>query len=291
MVTAHSLRDLFDGFLLAKEADGLSPRTLEAYRLMFNGVVRDFPPEKLADATSLTPQDFQEWVIDLRKRLATATIDQRISKAKAFFNWCVREGFLESNPMGAIKRPKKNWQPDPLSEDEVTILLDATRYSWASVRDRAIVCIMLDSGIRNSELCHLKLEDVTLKTGEVKIRGGKGGKDRTVLIGKRAKEALWRWMMQRPEEAEYLFCTIHGKPIKRNRMSVIVRRLGERVNIRTYPHRLRHTFALLFLKGGGDPYTLQYLLGHEDMTTVREYVKIAAQDAKEMYRSPLDALG
>lgn len=59
-------------------------------------------------------------------------IDQRISKGKAFFNWCVREGFLESNPMGAIKRPKKNWQPDPLCEDEVTMLIDSTRHSWAS---------------------------------------------------------------------------------------------------------------------------------------------------------------
>lgn len=290
MVAALSLRSLFDGFLLAKEADGVRPRTLEAYRLMYSNIVRDFPPEKLENPQDLTIQDFQEWVIGLRKRLATATVDQRIAKAKAFFNWCVKEGFLETTPIGAIKRPKKNWQPDPLSEEEVTILLDSTRYSWASVRDRAILSVLLDSGMRNSELCHLKVEDITIKTGEVKIRDGKGGKDRTVLIGKRAKEALWRWMMERPEEAKYLFCTVQGKPIDRTRLGVIVRRLGERVNIRVYPHRLRHTFALMFLKNGGDPYTLQYLLGHEDMSTVREYVKIAAQDAKEMYRSPLDAL-
>jgi site-specific recombinase XerD len=57
-----------------------------------------------------------------------------------------------------------------------------------------------------------------------------------------------------------------------------------------YAARLRHTFALQYLKLGGDPYSLQYLLGHEDMATVREYVKIAAQDVKEMYKSPLDAL-
>jgi site-specific recombinase XerD len=73
-------------------------------------------------------------------------------------------------------------------------------------------------------------------------------------------------------------------------MRIIVRNIGQRVGIKVYPHRPRHTFALMFLKGGGDPYTLQYLLGHEDMTTVREYVKIAARDAKDMYRSPLDAL-
>jgi hypothetical protein len=68
-------------------------------------------------------------------------------------------------------------------------------------------------------------------------------------------------------------------------LAVIVRRLGERINIRACTHRLRRTLALMFLKNGGDPYTLQYLLGHEDMTTVREYVKIAAHDAKEAAES------
>lgn len=148
------------------------------------------------------------------------------------------------------------------------MLLDSMRHRWASVRDRAIVWMLLDSGMRNSELCHLKVEDITLETGAVKIRQGKGGKDRTVLIGKRAKEAPWGWMIQRPEDAEYLYCTIQGKPINRIGLSVIVHRLGQRINIRTHPHRLRHRFALMFLKNGGAPYTLQYLLGHEDMTTI-----------------------
>ena len=290
MITAHTLRTLFDGFLLSKEADGIRPRTVEAYELMFQTLVQDFPAEKLENPASLTAQDFQEWAIALRERLATATLDQRLAKAKAFFNWCVREGFLESNPIGKVKRPKKNWQPDPLSEEEITMLLQEAKHGRASVRNYAIVCVLLDSGIRNTELCKLKVEDVSIKTGELKIHDGKGGKERTVLIGKRAKDALWRWLMQRPAEAKYLFCTEQGQEIGRDRMCVIVRNIGKRVGIKVYPHRLRHTFALMFLKGGGDPYTLQYLLGHEDMTTVREYVKIAARDAKEMYHSPLDAL-
>jgi integrase/recombinase XerD len=290
MVTA--LKTLFDGFCLAKEANGVRPRTLEAYRLMYQALVRDLPPEKLADASTLTVQDLQEWAISLRKRLATATVDQRIAKAKAFFNWCVTEGFLETNPIASVKRPKKNWQPDPLSEEEITALLDAARYGRASVRNTAILCTLLDSGLRNTELCRLKVGDVSLKTGQLHVREGmKGGKPRTVLIGRKAKEALWRWMMQRPDGAEFLFCTEQGRPLDRTRLRVIVNHLGQRAGVsRCYPHRLRHTFALLYLKGGGDPYTLQYLLGHEDMTVTREYVKIAAQDAREMYRSPLDAL-
>jgi site-specific recombinase XerD len=111
-----------------------------------------------------------------------------------------------------------------------------------------------------------------------------------VVIGQRAKEALWRWMMQRPEEAEYLFCTEEGRKLGRVRLRVIVYNIGKNVGVHCYPHRLRHTFALQYLKLRGDPYSLQHLLGHEDMTTVRVYVKVAAADVVEMYRSPLDAL-
>jgi integrase/recombinase XerD len=257
---------------------------------MFQTLIQHFPPEKLEDPRTLTDQDFQEWAIALRERLATATFDQRLAKAKAFFNWCGREGFLKANPAGKIKRPKNNWQPDPLSEDEIAMLLQESKHGRAGIRNYAILCMFLDSGIRNSELCRLRVEDVSIKTGSIKIREGKGDKDRTVLIGRKAKDALWRWLMQRPEEATYLFCTEQGGEIDRTRMCVIMRRIGQRVGIRVYPHRLRHTFALQYIKKGGDPYTLQYLLGHEDMTVTRMYVKMAAQDVTGTYRSLLDGL-
>jgi site-specific recombinase XerD len=195
MVTAHrqTLRALFDGFLLAKEADGVSKYTIGTYRVMFQNLARDFPPEKLENPSELTSQDFQEWVVGLRRRIATATIDQRISKVKAFLNWCVAEGFLDSNPAQVLKRPKKNWQPDPLNGEEVDILLQAARHGHSSARNYAILCVLLDSGMRNGELAHLQPSDVSIKTGQIKIRqGAKFNKTRTVLIGKQAKEALWR---------------------------------------------------------------------------------------------------
>ena len=145
--------------------------------------------------------------------------------------------------------------------------------------------------MRSAELRQLTVADVSLKTGQIRIREGKGQKARTVIIGTRAREALWRWMMRRPDNADTLFCTETGRPLCKTRLRVIVSTIGQRAGFRCYPHRLRHTFALQYLKLRGDPYSLQYLLGHEDMTVTREYVKIAAQDASDMYRSPLDALG
>ena len=84
---------------------------------------------------------------------------------------------------------------------------------------------------------------------------------------------------------------MNGHKFGRTVLRRIVSIIGEKVGVRAYPHRLRHTFALQYLKLGGDAFSLQYLLGHEDIATVREYVKIAACDVRDMYRSPLDALG
>jgi site-specific recombinase XerC len=172
----------------------------------------------------------------------------------------------------------------------VEIVLESAEEGRNGVRNYAIICTLLDSGIRNSELRNLRPDDLSLKTGQIKIQDGKGSKGRTVVIGKRAKKALWRWMMQRPEEAEYLFCTEDGNKLRRVYLRVLVGAIGKRVGVHVNPHKLRHTFALMYLKMRGDPFSLQYLLGHEDMTTVREYVKVAATDVADMYRSPLDAL-
>jgi integrase/recombinase XerD len=73
-------------------------------------------------------------------------------------------------------------------------------------------------------------------------------------------------------------------------LAQLIAKIGKRASVHAYPHRFRHTFALMFLKSGSDPYTLQYLLGHEDMTVTREYVKIAATNVRDLYESPLDAL-
>jgi site-specific recombinase XerD len=197
---------------------------------------------------------------------------------------------MDNNPAQSLKRPKKNWQPDPLHEDEIEAVLREASRGVMGTRNYAILCVLLDRGIRNTELCNLKLEDVSLKTGQIRVQEGKGTKPRTVIIGKLVKEALWRWMTARPESAEHLFCTRTGKKLGRVLLRVTVSKIGDRAGVRCYRHRLRHTFALQYLKLGGDPFSLQYLLGHEDITTVREYVKVAARDARDMYRSPLDAL-
>jgi integrase/recombinase XerD len=288
---AIPLERLFEGFLLAKQAEGVSPLTIDTYKLMYHNLERDLPPNLLSDPTAIRVTDLQAWIVGLRERIATATLDQRIAKCKTFFRWCHKQGFLENNPTEDLKRPREDWQPDPLNENEIQTLLKVAKKGRQGPRNYAIVCLFLDSGLRASELCKLRPEDVSIKTGQqVKVIKGKMGKSRTVLVGNLAKEALWHWLIVRPKGATHLFCTEQGNPLRRDRVRRIVFHLGEKIGIRCYPHRLRHTFALQYLKFRGDPYSLQYLLGHEDMTMTKRYVKIAAQDVSEMYHSPLDSL-
>jgi integrase len=124
----------------------------------------------------------------------------------------VASGYLDDNPARVLKRPKKTWQPDPFSEEELIFLLEEAKKGVNGVRNYAIVCTLLDSGIRNSELRNLRVEDVSLKTGQIFIREGKGSKSRTVVVGKRTKDALWRWLVVRPDDSRWLFCATKTGP-------------------------------------------------------------------------------
>jgi site-specific recombinase XerD len=165
----NALNTLFNGFLLAKEAEGVRQTTITTYEVMYRSLVSQLAPECLEDATRITPQDLQRWIVSL-KSYARATRDIRIAKAKSFFAWCCAEGFLDTNPAIGLKRPKKNWQPDPLSEGELSLLLDEAQKGRMGIRNYAIVCVLLDSGMRSTEMCNLTPEDLSLKKGQITVQ-------------------------------------------------------------------------------------------------------------------------
>lgn len=162
------------------------------------------------------------------------------------------------------------------------------------VRDRAIVLMLLDTGCRASELCDLLVGDVDIKTGATQIRRGKGDKGRTVYLGNLAREVLWRYVSKRKDArpGDPLFETSKRQALDRNALRKMLQTAGQRAGIveRVTPHRLRHTFAINYLRNGGDVYTLQRLLGHSGMEMVRRYLALAETDIAEAHRraSPVD---
>jgi integrase/recombinase XerD len=169
----------------------------------------------------------------------------------------------------------------------------------SSNRDQAIVLMLLDTGLRATELCSLIINDVDLKTGKVTIRhgvagGAKGGKGRTVYLGKVARKAVWRYLASREDGDDSdapLFISHADRAFNKDSLRVLINRLGDRAEIKkAYPHKFRHTFAITYLRSGGDVFTLQSLLGHGSLDMVRHYAQIAEVDVEQAHRkaSPAD---
>jgi integrase/recombinase XerD len=159
--------------------------------------------------------------------------------------------------------------------------------------------VLIDCGLRVSELTRLSLHDVNRKAGTIRVLG-KGSKERMVGFGAATDKALSRWLQVRSaliaerRECGRLFVGQYGEPYTRHAVEGMVAVCGERagLGVRCYPHLLRHTFAVSFLRAGGDAFSLQRLLGHTTLETVKLYVNLAETDVLSAYRraSPLDNL-
>jgi integrase/recombinase XerD len=159
---------------------------------------------------------------------------------------------------------------------------------------------MLDSGIRVSEMTGITLGDVNLAEGYIKISAGKGANERIVPIGSLVQRSLWKYINHhRPQPLTQtvtrLFLNQKGLPLTRNGVQQMLRRLGRRASItgvRCSPHTLRHTFAKNYLLNGGDIFSLQKILGHSSLSSVRLYLNLFATDIKKQHQrfSPIDNL-
>jgi integrase/recombinase XerD len=188
-----------------------------------------------------------------------------------------------------------------LSKEEVRQLLSVPDEQTATgARDKTIFTLLFDSGIRAAELTGLRLPDLHLGEGYLKVFG-KGAKERVVPIGYQCQRALIRYIRRfRPEPAlpsiDHVFLTLDGKPMQINWLYKIVSRACKKAGIngkRLGPHTLRHTFARNFLMNGGDLLTLQRILGHSSLDMVRRYVSLNTDDlvSKQRRFSPMDMLG
>lgn len=321
------LSEAIDGFTKYKVVEGLSPRTLESYIDQlgrFQEYLNDLP---LSDITADNINDFLYWLrTDYQPQRLTGNGDPLSPKTiyniwvtlKSFFTWALKSGFLKVDLMETVPRPKFNVEPiAPFTREEIEQLLQACKYNRLSKpgnrrpfktqrpsyrRDEALVLFLLDTGLRVSELCALRIADVDMKTGEVTVRhgrkgGAKGGKGRTVYIGKVTRKALWRYLVERDNnEEEYspLFLSTRDDPMNKDSLRLLLRRLGKKVGIKKcHPHRFRHTFAINYLRSNGDVFTLQELLGHSSLEMVRRYARIAKIDLQRMHgrASPVDNWG
>ena len=154
-----------------------------------------------------------------------------------------------------------------------------TRYT--AERDLAMIQLLLDTGLRASEVCRLRVRDVNVVTGEVAVLPfgtGRKTKPRTVYLGKVSRKSVWRYLATRedPQPDEHLFLLVNNAVMDRMDLLNQITRLGRRAGVKPcHPHKFRHTFAIEFVRNGGDVFTFKRLLGHETLSMVNHYVEIA----------------
>jgi integrase/recombinase XerD len=312
---ATRIDNLIQGYRLCARTEGKSENTIRIYTTALN-TLRDYLKARQypTDVTVISAHELREFVLHLQqvkafehhpftklqdKGLSGHAVNCYLRAIRAFWSWLVREEIIMSSPFSRVKIPKPPKKViATFSEKQLNAILRAVNTATPSgFRDWAMILMLIDTGLRASELVGLTLGDINLDDGLLKVYG-KGNKERVVPIGAKVQRALWKYLNHhRPQPANplhpTLFLTASGGPISTDRLRAIINKYTSRADIegvRCSPHTFRHTFAISYLRNGGDVFSLQRILGHSSLDVVRIYVNMAVADVKACHRrfSPAD---
>jgi site-specific recombinase XerD len=285
---AIGLGAALDAFCAGKAAEGLSPRSIIWYRMIGERLVGRFGAARPVD--TLTATELRAWLVELRATLAPMSVAGYVRGLHAFGNWLASDGLAAARALRALARPRVPRKViEPLSDADLRRLLSA-----AQERDRAVLLLLLDTGLRVSEVVGIRLGDLR-PDGGIKVTG-KGAAERIVPVGGTARRAVGAYLAARGPGAlsERLFLNQADQALTTSGVSQLLRRLRGRTGVtaRCNPHSFRHTFAHNYLVNGGDALSLQRILGHSSLEMVRRYVRLSDIDLAGRHRaaSPADRL-
>jgi integrase/recombinase XerD len=273
---------------------GLSRNTLSAYQSDLKAVARWLQKEKGACLLEAKREDLLDYLVSLSKGGRKPRSSARLlSCLRQFYQHALREGWTKTDPSARIDAPKLGRPlPKSLTEQEVEALLDAPDLEDAEgFRDRAMLEVLYATGLRVSELVGLRLEQLSLTQGLVRIVG-QGGKERLVPLGEEALDWIERFIKgerhdilgERP--CAELFPTRRGSGMTRQAFWYLIKKHAKRAGIEKHlsPHTLRHAFATHLLNHGADLRVVQMLLGHSDLSTTQIYTHVARERLKTLHQ-------
>jgi len=311
-----NLQKALEGFLLHLKSEGYSPSTVELYRIIIDNLSHFLSDP---DVSKITYQDLQRYMVYLqeeyvprrfgtsKKPLSGSSMQNHWKGIRCFFNWAKEEFNLKTRPDTKLKMPSNNPKVIlPFYDKDIRELLKAAEYSSeveprdrkafrmrrrTATRDTALLLLMLDTGLRCGEVSRLNIRDVNMDSGEILVapfgNSRRKTKSRAVYVGKNARRHLWRYLATRKEYEtdEPLFLTEKGQRMGNNAIRCLLDDLGKKAGVQgCHPHRFRHTFAIEFLRGGGDVFSLQRLLGHASLTMVQHYLALASTDVASAHK-------
>ena len=286
---ADILADQFINHLRVER--GLADNTVQSYsRDLFRFL--DFLNAKKLSPLRATQDDMRDYMGRLKQTLSARSCARNLSSLKMFFRFLVSDGKIKTSPARLLEATKLSQRlPGILSRQEVDSLLSQPDGSnHLGQRDKALLEILYATGLRVSELVGLKLSNINLEAGYVRMIG-KGSKERIVPMGSKALDTLKAYLSEgRPRllkgrSSSYLFLNLRGSPITRQGFWKIIKKYGRSAGIKKEitPHKLRHSFATHLLEGGADLRSVQVMLGHADISTTQIYTHITRERLKQVH--------
>ena len=282
----YTLVDAYCLFELDNRARRLSPRTVQHYRFHLERFITWSTGRNVATIGDVTPAHLRAYLVHLQDAGDTAwTVHGTARSLRRFFRFLVDEELLTKSPMARVKMPQlpKHIMP-AFTAGEVDQLLTVAK----TARDRALVLFLLDSGVRASECAALDLKHVDFKSGAVYVRDGKGSKDRIVFVGAKTSKAITKYRMglRLPAADGPLWLNEEGTRLTADGLRRLLGRMGKAAGVaHCHPHTFRRTFALWSLRAGMDVYRLARLMGHADITVLRQYLDLVTDDVQAAHEA------
>ncbi len=292
LLQRDDINDLIDQFLNYMRIErGVSENTIEAYSRDLKGLA-GFIKERAISFEKIDIDLLTNYISYLSKRLSKRSLARNISAIRTFFKFLVLEGVIQENPARFLEVPKvSKTLPSILNEYEIELLLNQPSDSTPiGIRDRAMIELLYATGVRVSELVHLKITDVDLSGRYIKVRG-KGAKERFIPISEKAVSVLKEYIdkarakFDKKKGSPYLFLNNRGLPFSRQGFWKMLKSYAKKAGIKKKitPHIIRHSFATHLLRNGADLRSIQMMLGHSDISTTQIYTHIDRSYLKEVY--------
>ncbi|MDR5684415.1 MAG: tyrosine-type recombinase/integrase [Armatimonadota bacterium] len=288
-----TLSDAVEGFLLSRRVGNCTARTVDIYAANLWRFVRAVGGGGLADCT---PSVIQRYLTGLRERMRAVSVHQHFRTLRTFLRWCVRTGRLPADSMAGMTMRLPKTLPRVPEDGHVRRLLAACPSTPEGRRNRALIALLADSGLRKEEARRLRIGALDFTARTIHVHAGKGQKDGLAFFGEATSSLLRTWLAVHPDPrpAAFLFVTRDGSPLGPYAIRRILHRLSRRAGLDRLigPHALRHYAATAIWRRSGDLELVRRVLRHETLIMALRYVAVSQADlaAKFATASPMDHL-
>ncbi len=244
--------------------------------------------QQIEDWRAVQPGNIRQHIAHRhRKGIGSTSLQRELSAIRSFYYYLIKKNWAEQNPAKQIQAPKQARKlPKTLDVDQVSGILEAPPDSMLEIRDLAMFELFYSSGLRLSELVGINIEDLDLNNRSLRIRKGKGDKQRDLPVGSKAINAINTWLSQRPQTTiSALFISQRGNRLSQRSIQLRLQQWCRKKGLEehVHPHMLRHSFASHLLESSQDIRAVQELLGHSNISTTQIYTHLDFQHLADIY--------